>query len=214
MMRASPPPSSKQAVGTVLVALIGPLTIWAQHFFVVYGAHHLVCATPAGNYIGFGMQTAESVTTVAALLALLLLIVKPDVVLRMKRDEAMPKDSRLFLTEVRLLDGVLGAGNAAFFSRPACRSYEIISWLLKNFSHREICANELAQLIFGARKCREIFFWKPNNVGFLMNELPKKSDLRLYKISWMTHGGDPVCAHSIIVQSISEFLIKDFQCGA
>jgi len=69
---------------------------------------------------------------------------------------------------------------------------KIILWLLKNFRHREICANEFAQLILGAPKCCEIFFWKSNNVGFLMNELPKKSDLRLYKIPWMTHGGDPV----------------------
>jgi len=127
MMKASKTPSSKQAVGTVLIALIGPLTIWALHFSVVYGAHHLVCAALAGNYVGFGMQTAVSVATVAALLALLLLIVKPDVVLRMKRDEAMPKNSRLFLTDVmRLLAllslfGVLWAGSAAFFF-PACMS--------------------------------------------------------------------------------------------
>jgi len=126
-MKASKPPFSEKSVGTVLIALIGPLMIWALHFSVVYGAHHLVCAALAGNSVGFGMQTAVSVATVAALLALLLLIVKPDVVLRMKRDEAMPKNSRLFLTDVmRLLAllslfGVLWAGSAAFFF-PACMS--------------------------------------------------------------------------------------------
>lgn len=127
MIKASKPPFSEKSVGTVLIALIGPLMIWALHFSVVYGAHHIVCATLAGNYVGFWMQTVVGVATVSALLALLLLILKPDVVLRMKRDEAMPKNSRLFLTDVmRLLAllslfGVLWAGSAVFFF-PACKS--------------------------------------------------------------------------------------------
>ena len=127
MMKASKPPLSEKSVGTVLIALIGPLMIWALHFSVVYGAHHIVCATLAGNHVGFWMQTVVSVATVVALLALLLLIVKPDVVLRMKRDGAMPENPRSFLTGVmRLLAlmslfGVLWAGSAAFFF-PACKS--------------------------------------------------------------------------------------------
>jgi len=126
-MKTSKPPIFEKSVGTVLIALIGPLMIWALHFSVVYGAHHIFCATLAGNCVVFLMQTAVSVVTVAALLALLLLIVKPDVVLRIKRDEAMPKNSWSFLTGVmRLLAmlslfGVLWAGSAAFFF-PACKS--------------------------------------------------------------------------------------------
>lgn len=126
MMKASKPPSSKQAVGTVLISLIGPLTIWALHFSAVYGAHHILCAMLTDSRIGNLMLAAVSVATVAALLALLLLIVKPNVVLRMDEEMAISKNSLSFLTGVmRLLAllslfGVLWAGSAAFFL-PACK---------------------------------------------------------------------------------------------
>lgn len=110
----------------MLIALIGPLMLWALHFSVVYGAHHIICATVTGNRTGHLMLVAVIVATVAALLALLLLIVKPHVVLGIKRDQEISKNSRLFLTDVmRLLAllsffGVLWAGSAVFFL-PACK---------------------------------------------------------------------------------------------
>lgn len=127
MMKASKLPFSEKSVGTVLIALIGPLMLWALHFSAVYVAHHVVCATLSGSHAGYLMLAVVSVATVASLLALLLFIVKPDVVLRMKRGEAMPKNSQSFLIGVmRLLAllsifGVLWAGSAAFFF-PACKS--------------------------------------------------------------------------------------------
>lgn len=125
MIKASKPLTSKQSVGTVLIALIGPLTIWALHFSAVYGAHHLVCATLTGSRTGDLMLAAVSVATVLALLALLLFIVKPHVVLRMDEAMAISKKSQSFLTDVmRLLAllslfGVLWSGSTVFFL-PAC----------------------------------------------------------------------------------------------
>ncbi|MGR8942113.1 MAG: hypothetical protein ACU83V_12505 [Gammaproteobacteria bacterium] len=129
MMKAtkSPSPSSEPSVAIVLVALIGPLTLWALHFSVLYGAHHLLCATLAGSRAADVLPATVSGATVAALFGLLLMIVRPEVVLRMTANEAVSSHSRLLLTGVmRVLAllccfGVLWAGSAAFLL-PACAS--------------------------------------------------------------------------------------------
>lgn len=128
MIKVSKPASSGQSVGTVLIALIGPLTIWALHFSLLYGAHHIVCVTRGDSPAGFLMPAAASVATLAALLGLLFLIVKADVVLRVPAEESTAKQSRTFLTGVmRLLAilccfGVIWAGSAAWFL-PTCTSH-------------------------------------------------------------------------------------------
>lgn len=122
MIKASKPPFSEKSVGTVLIALIGPLTIWALHFAVVFGIQPFFCTAFDGNRSGFWVQLAVIFATVAALLTLMSLIMKPNAMLHMDRGE----NSRSFLIGVmRLLAllcfvGVLWAGSAAFFL-PACK---------------------------------------------------------------------------------------------
>jgi hypothetical protein len=122
MMKASSPPCSEKSVGTILIALIGPITIWALHFAVVLGIQPFFCAAFVDNRTGFWGQIAVIITTVAALLILLSLIVNPNAVLHMDRG----RNSRSFLIGVmRLLAllcffGVLWTGSAAFFL-PACK---------------------------------------------------------------------------------------------
>lgn len=124
-MTASKHPFSGESVGVLLITLAGPL-IWGVHFGIVYAAHHLTC-TLTGNSAAFWAQLAVSVATLAALLALLLAIFKPEIIQHMVRYETAQKISRSFLTGVmRLLAllsffGVLWAGSAVLFL-PACES--------------------------------------------------------------------------------------------
>lgn len=119
-------PFPERSVGTLLLSLAGPL-IWALHFAVVYGVQHVACATLGGNRADFWIQTSVIVATVVALLSLLLIIVKPDVVLRIDRNGGMSQNTQVLLLGImRLLAllsffGVLWAGVAAFFL-PACGS--------------------------------------------------------------------------------------------
>lgn len=119
-------PFPERSVGILLLSLAGPL-IWVLHFAVLYGIQHVACATLGGNRADFLIQASVIVATVAALLALLLTIVKTDVVLRLDRNAEMPKNTQAFLLGMmRLLAllsffGVLWAGIAAFFL-PACGS--------------------------------------------------------------------------------------------
>lgn len=121
-MMASKPPFSEKSVGTVAIALVIPSFIWGLHFAAVYAIQPVFCDVIGGVRAGYGSQMAVIAVTIAALLALLLLIVNPQVVLRMDREGS----SRPFLTGVmRLLAllsffGVLWAGSAAFFL-PACK---------------------------------------------------------------------------------------------
>jgi hypothetical protein len=123
MMR-SKPPFSEKSVGTVTIALVGPSFIWGLHFAAVYAIQSLFCDILGGSRPAYGAQMAVIAATVAALLMLLLLIAKPDAVLRMNRSES----SRSFLVGVmRLLAllsvfGVLWAGSAVLFL-PACMSF-------------------------------------------------------------------------------------------
>ncbi|MGZ8188338.1 MAG: hypothetical protein ACXWTN_06190 [Methylosarcina sp.] len=118
---------SEKSVGTVLIALTGPLIVWGLHFGVVYSAHHLACTLLSGHSAVYWAQWSIIIATVIALLALLLLIVKPYFVLRIDRDGTMTEASRSFLPGVmRMLAllsylAVLYAGGASFFI-PACES--------------------------------------------------------------------------------------------
>lgn len=127
MIKASIPPLTEKPVGAVLTALIGPLMMWALHFSVVFGAHHLICGMPAFNFSGSLMLTVVGVATIAVLLALLLLIVKPYVVPCRDGDETAPKNSQSFLTGIMRLVallsffGVLWTVSAIFFL-PVCKA--------------------------------------------------------------------------------------------
>jgi hypothetical protein len=118
---------SEKSVGTVVVALTGPLIVWGVHFGVVYSAHHLSCTLLSGHDAVYWAQRAVIIATVTALLALLLLILKPYFVLGIDRDGAMTDASRSFLPGVmRMLAllsylAVLYVGGASFFI-PACES--------------------------------------------------------------------------------------------
>lgn len=120
------PPFPERSVTTLLLSLAGPL-IWALHFAVVYGIQHVACATLGGHRADFWIQTSVIVATVVALLALLLIIVKPNAVLRIDREGRMSQNTQaLLLGIMRLLTllsffGVLWAGVAVFFL-PACGS--------------------------------------------------------------------------------------------
>lgn len=124
-MTASKQPFSGESVGVLLITLAGPL-IWGAHFGIVYAAHHLICLL-AGNSAAFWAQLAVIMATVAAVLALLLAIFKPEIMQHRVRYETAQKISRSFLTSVmRLLAllsvfGVLWAGSAALLL-PACES--------------------------------------------------------------------------------------------
>jgi hypothetical protein len=119
-------PFSERSVGTLLLSLAGPL-IWALHFAVVYGVQHVACATLGGHRADFWIHASVIIATVVALLALLVTIIKPNVVLRMDRDGGMSQNTRALLPGImRLLAllsffGVLWAGAAVFFL-PACGS--------------------------------------------------------------------------------------------
>jgi uncharacterized membrane protein len=123
-MKVSKPPVSDPSIGVVLIALAGPLAVWALHFAVVYGLHPVFCLMIGGSRAGLWMQMAVIAATLAALLALLLLMLKPGAVLPAPDDEPLS-----FLTGVmRLLSllaffGVAWAGSAAIFL-PACKSLE------------------------------------------------------------------------------------------
>lgn len=126
-MKVSRSPLSEKSIGTVLIALAGPLTIWALHFAVVYGIHPVFCVIVGGSRAGLSMQIAVFIATLAALLALLALIFKPEGVIPDARDESTQENPLSFLIGVmRLLSllslfGVLWAGSAAIFL-PACQS--------------------------------------------------------------------------------------------
>ncbi|MGJ0484568.1 MAG: hypothetical protein ACR65R_08550 [Methylomicrobium sp.] len=124
-MTAPKSPFPEKSVGTVVIALTGPSIIWALHFGLVYGIQPVFCVVLGGDLAGFWAQMAVLGITVAALLALLLLIFKPDVVLRLEREGAARTSAGSFLTRVMQLlallsvFGVLLGGSAALFL-PAC----------------------------------------------------------------------------------------------
>ncbi|MEF3077040.1 hypothetical protein V2P20_18590 [Methylobacter sp. Wu1] len=124
-MTASKHPFSGESVGILLITLAGPL-IWGVHFGMVYALHHFICLL-TGNSAAFWAQSAIIAATLAALLALLLAVFKPEIIQRLVRYETAQKISQSFLTGVmRLMAllsvfGVLWAGSAALLL-PACES--------------------------------------------------------------------------------------------
>lgn len=124
-MTTSKQPFSEKFIGIVLLSLAGPF-IWVLHFAVVYGVQHIACVT-LGNRADFWVGTSIIVITVVALLALVLLIVKPDILQRLDRDQIRQESTKEFFSgTMRLLAllsffGVLWAGIALFFL-PACGS--------------------------------------------------------------------------------------------
>ncbi|MDO9047093.1 MAG: hypothetical protein Q7U66_05060 [Methylobacter sp.] len=112
-------------IGIALLSLAGPF-IWVLHFAVVYGVQHIACVT-LGNRADFWVETSVIVITVAALLALLLLILKPDILQYLDRNQVRQETTKVFFSGImRLLAllsffGVLWAGIALFFL-PACGS--------------------------------------------------------------------------------------------
>lgn len=125
-MTASKQSFFAKPIGILLITLIGIL-IWALHFAVVYGVQHIVCTAFAGEHSGFWIKTVIIVTTIIALLVLLLPILKPKIMLPMSRFEALPQDTQAFLIGMMQLlallscFGVLWGGSTALLL-PACGS--------------------------------------------------------------------------------------------
>lgn len=124
-MTTSKPAISEKFIGIALLSLAGPF-IWVVHFAVVYGVQHIACAT-FENRAEFWVAASIIVVTVVALLALLVLIVKPDVLQYLDRNQIRQETTKEFFSAImRLLAllsffGVLWSGIALFFL-PACGS--------------------------------------------------------------------------------------------
>lgn len=124
-MTTSKPAISEKFIGIALLSLAGPF-IWVLHFAVVYGVQHIACAT-LENRAEFWIAASIIVVTVVALLALLVLIVKPDVLQYLDRNQIRQETTKEFFSAImRLLAllsffGVLWSGIALFFL-PACGS--------------------------------------------------------------------------------------------
>ncbi|MGZ5576130.1 MAG: hypothetical protein ACXWEV_04560 [Methylobacter sp.] len=124
-MTTPKPEFSEKFIGIAMLALAGPF-IWVLHFAVVYGDQHLVCVT-LKDRADFWVDASIITITVGALLVLLLLILKPDVVQRLDRNQLRPANIKAFFTGItRLLAflsffAVLWSGIALFFL-PACGS--------------------------------------------------------------------------------------------
>ncbi|MGZ8928529.1 MAG: hypothetical protein ACXW03_08740 [Methylobacter sp.] len=116
---------SDKFIGIALLSLAGPL-IWVVHFAVVYGVQHVACVALLNN-ADFWVATSIIVMTVVALLALLALILKPDILQRLSRNRIQEERIIVFLSGVmRTLAflsilGVLWSGISLFFL-PACGS--------------------------------------------------------------------------------------------
>lgn len=124
-MTASNQQASEKFIGVALLSLAGPL-IWVLHFAVVYGVQHIVCFT-LGNRADFWVEVSIIAITVAALLALVLLIAKPDILQYPDNGRIGQETTKMFFSGImRLMAllsffGVLWSGIALFFL-PACGS--------------------------------------------------------------------------------------------
>lgn len=123
-MNASNPQFSEKFIGIALLALAGPF-VWVLHFAVVYGVQHIACVTQV-KHADFWVEISIIVITVAALLALVLLIAKPDMLERPDSGR-IRQDTSVFLSGIMRLMAllsifaVLWTGIALFFL-PACGS--------------------------------------------------------------------------------------------
>jgi hypothetical protein len=116
---------SEKFIGIALLSLAGPF-IWVLHFAVVYVVQHAACVT-LGNRADFWVSASIIAITVVALSVLLVLIVKPDVLQRLDRDQIRQETTKTFFSGMmRLMAllsffGVLWVGITLFFL-PACGS--------------------------------------------------------------------------------------------
>lgn len=124
-MTTPKPEFTEKFIGIAMLALAGPLT-WVLHFAVVYGVQHFACVT-LKDRADFWVDASIIAITVMALLVLLLLVLRPDVVQRLDRGQTRPANIKAFFSGVmRLLAflsffAVLWSGIALFFL-PACGS--------------------------------------------------------------------------------------------
>lgn len=124
-MNASNPQFSEKFIGIALLALAGPF-IWVLHFAVVYGVQHIACVTQV-KHADFWVEISIIVITVAALLALVLLIAKPDMLERLDSGRIRQETTSVFLSGIMRLMAllsifaVLWTGIALFFL-PTCGS--------------------------------------------------------------------------------------------
>jgi hypothetical protein len=124
-MTTPKPEFSEKFIGIAMLALAGPF-IWVLHFAVVYGVQHIVCVT-LKDRADFWVDVSIIAITVMALLALLLLILKPDVLKSLDRNQMRPANIKDFVTGIMRLMAflsffaVLWSGIALFFL-PACGS--------------------------------------------------------------------------------------------
>jgi len=127
-MTTPKPEFSEKFIGIAMLALAGPF-IWVLHFAVVYGVQHIVCVT-LKDRTDFWVEISIIAITVAALLVLLLLILRPDVLQRLDRHQLRPANIKAFFSGImRLLAflsffAVLWSGIALFFL-PPCGS---VAW--------------------------------------------------------------------------------------
>jgi hypothetical protein len=124
-MTTPKPEFSEKFIGISMFALAGPF-IWVLHFAVVYGVQHIACVT-LKDRADFWVAASIVAVTVVALVALLLLILKPDVLQSLDKNQMRPANIKAFFTGMmRLLAflsffAVLWSGIALFFL-PACGS--------------------------------------------------------------------------------------------
>jgi hypothetical protein len=124
-MTTPKPEFSEKFIGIAMLALAGPF-IWVLHFAVVYGVQHIVCVT-LKDRADFWVDVSIIAITVMALLALLLIILKPDVLKSLDRNQMRPANIKDFITGIMRLMAflsffaVLWSGIALFFL-PACGS--------------------------------------------------------------------------------------------
>lgn len=124
-MMTSKPGFSEKFIGIAMLALAGPL-IWVLHFAVVYGVQHFACVTLKDS-ADFLVRASVTAATAAALLVLLVVILKADVLQRLDRNSMRPASIKVFFSGImRLLAflsffAVLWSGIALFFL-PACGS--------------------------------------------------------------------------------------------
>jgi hypothetical protein len=124
-MTTPKPEFSEKFIGIAMLALAGPF-IWVLHFAVVYGVQHIVCVT-LKDRADFWVDVSIIAITVMALLALLLLILKPDVLKSLDRNQMRPANIKDFVTGIMRLMAflsffaVLWSGIVLFFL-PACGS--------------------------------------------------------------------------------------------
>lgn len=122
-MPSKQPLPGEKFIALALLALAGPL-IWVVHFAAVYIAQHAICVI-FEDRAEFWVQLAIILVTAAALLALAVFALKPELLRHLDNEQDRPENTWLFFVNImRLLAlmsffAVLWSGIALFFL-PAC----------------------------------------------------------------------------------------------